>query len=1015
MIMKKLIPLSLLLFCSMLYAQKGDNREINTEFAEKINHIFEPLEKERVPHGLLLDYAFEFTDLAAYNGNVTDTNAVHLGIYKEIYNTLLMAQVKSNKEYMYNPEEFKSRWNNLRQLNNQAVTLTPHIVLSGLYYKYAKIAATAIAEKKIKIENDQIHDVYHKGNWLNPYEVIPTFAVSAPVMKVEGLTANISLPESLFYTNQKSMVQSISANFDDGTGYQNISYDTPIQVKYDKQGMYTWRFRLHLTNGEVLEAHTKMIFKAKYEMEEQQDKYKTEQITATKGYLGVNGKASLQIIDRNGDGLQNPLIIAEGFDPAIFEPESVYGINNLGNFLTSLNETNNLRNTLNLYDIIYVNWDDSFAPIQRNAYVLEEVINYVNQKKTGNNQNVVLGQSMGGLAARYALKDMENDPDQDHDTWLYASHDAPHQGANIPLGFQYLDRHVYKQFVQSPLLEDLIVGIADGAAILYDVQTMFDAYSAKQMLKKYVNNDYEVDNQVHEAWQNELNQIGYPQQTRNIALSNGNNCASPQPFNPGDELFKVKGSVRTGWFSDLLLTVFPLANNILWTSTATITYEPGFLLGILPGGNRIKAEFWAKALPQSGSEQIYRGFISYTKKVLWAIPITVHITNKNFNSPSNTLPFDYYTGGKYETPVSIDNESYQNAFFRYNIEGNMQESFCFVPTLSALDLGEGDVTLTDNDYQTIYAATAPPAAPKNIPFDNFTTSYNDSFINEVHISFNPYNGDWLADELENDPEVFDCSYLCESNHYRISGPRVLCNNSSYTVSNSQNLRVSWSLLKGTSRVNVTSSGNSVQLNPISGKNGYVTLAAELTSEYCSVQESVLLTKRVWIGKPRVIITSSYTDNTNALSFTILLDDMQEQGVTQVVWTQTGGNGSLMPLGNTASVGGPASGWQVQGVVRATNNCGTTEQSFYVGGGDGFEFNDGNTALMMVNNDVYKVFDKQQHSYDIPDLQNIEVTDVYGSPVMSTQDNHIDLSGESSGIYIIRATIDNQYMTTKIAR
>ncbi|WP_194716550.1 MULTISPECIES: lipase family alpha/beta hydrolase [Mesonia] len=616
--MKKTLLVSLLLFCSMLYAQKDDNREINTEFAEKINHIFEPLEKNRVPHGLLLDYAFEFTDLAAYNGKVTDTNAVHLGIYKEIYNTLLMAQVKRDKEYMYNPEEFKSRWNNLRQLHNQTVTFTPHIVLSGLYYKYAKIAATALAKEKIRIENDQIHDVYRNGIWQNPYEVKPTFAMSAPVMKVQGLTANISLPENLFYTNQKSTVQSISANFDDGKGYQNISYDTPIQVKYDQEGMYTWRFRLRLTNGEVLEAHTKMIFKANHTMEEQQDEYDTEQIAATKSYLGVTGTASLQIIDRHGDGLQNPLIIAEGFDPAILEPESIYGINNMFQLLENINlYAGDLPNTLDLYDIIYVNWDDSFAPIQRNAYVLEEVINYVNQEKTGNNQNVVLGQSMGGLAARYALKDMENDPNQDHDTSLYVSHDAPHQGANIPLGFQYLDRHVYKQFVKSPLLENLIVGIADGAAILYDVQTMFDAYSAKQMLKNYVNNNYQVDNQVHEAWQNELNQMGYPQQTRNIALSNGNNCASPQPFNPGDQLFKVKGSVRSGWLSDLLLTVYPLANTILWTSTATITYEPGFLLGILPGSNKIKADFWARALPQSGSEQIYRGFMSYTKKVVW--------------------------------------------------------------------------------------------------------------------------------------------------------------------------------------------------------------------------------------------------------------------------------------------------------------------------------------------------------------------------------------------------------------
>ena len=164
-----------------------------------------------------------------------------------------------------------------------------------------------------------------------------------------------------------------------------------------------------------------------------------------------------------------------------------------------------------------------------------------------------------------------------------------------------------------------------------------------------------------------------------------------------------------------------------------------------------------------------------------AIPITVHITNENFNSPSNTLPFDYYTGGKYNTPVRIDNDSYQSALVQYSIEGNMQESFSFVPTTSALDLGEGDVTLTDNDYLTIYAATAPPAAPKNIPFVNFATSYNDSYINEVHISFNTRNGNWLADELENDPKFFDCSLFCDIDP-SIEGNSTICDTNTYQLS-----------------------------------------------------------------------------------------------------------------------------------------------------------------------------------------------------------------------------------------
>ena len=39
--------------------------EINTDFITKMNAAFAPLDKSKVPNGLLLDYAFEFTNLSS--------------------------------------------------------------------------------------------------------------------------------------------------------------------------------------------------------------------------------------------------------------------------------------------------------------------------------------------------------------------------------------------------------------------------------------------------------------------------------------------------------------------------------------------------------------------------------------------------------------------------------------------------------------------------------------------------------------------------------------------------------------------------------------------------------------------------------------------------------------------------------------------------------------------------------------------------------------------------------------
>ena len=58
--MKNLLLTVIFLFLSIFaIAQK----EINTEFATKMNLAFQPLKKNRVPFGLLKDQAFDFKKL----------------------------------------------------------------------------------------------------------------------------------------------------------------------------------------------------------------------------------------------------------------------------------------------------------------------------------------------------------------------------------------------------------------------------------------------------------------------------------------------------------------------------------------------------------------------------------------------------------------------------------------------------------------------------------------------------------------------------------------------------------------------------------------------------------------------------------------------------------------------------------------------------------------------------------------------------------------------------------------
>ena len=121
--------------------------------------------------------------------------------------------------------------------------------------------------------------------------------------------------------------------------------------------------------------------------------------------------------------------------------------------------------------------------------MVEDVIKWVNSVKVGTIPNVVLGQSMGGLLARYALRDMENqftatgNTTWQHKTSLYISHDAPHQGANIPLSILAFARHMIDQFVSTPL-GDFNINITGqgGAVTIEDMETLLNATGTKQLL-----------------------------------------------------------------------------------------------------------------------------------------------------------------------------------------------------------------------------------------------------------------------------------------------------------------------------------------------------------------------------------------------------------------------------------------------------------------------------------------------------------------------------------------------------
>jgi len=157
--MKPTLLFLVTLFSFFAYSQKQDYREIDRERAKEINAVFENLDKRKIPHGILLDYAMEFTDVTAYNGKLTDSTAVNSSVFSNIYKTLLMGRVTTDTTYFPRMENIAKSWFGYRKnLNQNLINQNPVLVLSGLYYKYSKFDEKALDQNKIIVKENKFFD-----------------------------------------------------------------------------------------------------------------------------------------------------------------------------------------------------------------------------------------------------------------------------------------------------------------------------------------------------------------------------------------------------------------------------------------------------------------------------------------------------------------------------------------------------------------------------------------------------------------------------------------------------------------------------------------------------------------------------------------------------------------------------------------------------------------------------------------------------------------------------------------
>ena len=374
-------------------------------------------------------------------------------------------------------------------------------------------------------------------------------------------TGNLKYDSSFIIKSDDINLRSIKIDVEDGNGFQDFGENNPIisynrskdstiakaAISYELNNTgYQDTIRFYLTtnsNQSLVKGNSDKWD----DVEEDVDPLPGNDLIYDVGIkygCGNNGK------------IRRPIIVSCAYRPAIqmFSLDKYWNQFNVGGVFDSYVALG--------YDVIFIKDRPGYRSLEEAGSELAEFIKNINTLKKINYpdedwENVVIGYSMGGQKARYALlklekEHMENGGDHPH-TKLYIPYDSPHHSANIPLFTQA----TYKTFRFTNLIAALannsLVDAASRDMGLYSIYNSTELSSSGLFSKDLIPqpDQYEVN------YQNELNnnfqhaythsadtRKTFPSFSRNIAVSMGsykNDYNTLWGLHPGKKLFTQIG------------------------------------------------------------------------------------------------------------------------------------------------------------------------------------------------------------------------------------------------------------------------------------------------------------------------------------------------------------------------------------------------------------------------------------------------------------------------------------------
>ncbi len=797
--------ITLLFICAFVFNKSAHAYD---DLRNTLDYMFAKIDRNSVPTGYLIDYAIEYENLDKYSGREnTSAKQCDVVTYANIVKTLFSSSFGKTSYH-----QFKNSLYDAPIIDK----VDSKCRLSIIFQDYAQLKANSLNTGAIAYENGQVY-----LNRQDAFQIKKLCAACLIDNAKENNNITFTLPKELILSN----VSISDVQIDCGNGLQSlINKDVHI---YFPEGHHIINVVITDLSGDRYYSSTTIEIRNNALSRNNTRSFdaiidRSEEITGN-SYNGVMTKADVSIIyaSNNYSGrIKKPLIFVEGFDPRDLVPA-------LKGFMTCGSVYKYWADfiTRNQYDFIYVDWHESGEYIQANAYTLINVIEKINELRDSNSDPaIIIGHSMGGLVARYALKTMENN-NKIHNVGTYVSYDAPHMGANVPMGLLYGFHGLLKFLDDKDVIDYLVKKYTDVEKLIQIGERFAYSTATQQMLVDYIDPTGSKNNSVHLQWQSELDILGFPngdpgKELKKIAIANSDYSSMSVP----DKYINCDFSAGTN-VAQPISPLLSIAAGVLFQDVIA------GLLTVLPGRDEINGYFECLSVKQIG-QKVTDIHIEYKKNFLWLIPISKTMFSYTKTHQGNCL-YDTYPASLYSNSNMTHQDSNDDGFpdfapiiYDWSYDIDILPQFAFVPTSSALAVDNGI-----NPAPSIFLSNPNPSLSA---FDEIKMVHNTS-----HNSFPEECQTWIEEQIKT----------------TISGPSTGFTGAKYTIS-SQIGQVNWT----SSDASLATISNQGVLT-VHGK-GIVKIAASVNGiEY---------SKKILVGSPTYILSANhvpggYMINANIIS------------------------------------------------------------------------------------------------------------------------------------------------------